>query len=176
MSAYYRTEQNEQENITEMVNNNENSNVNESDNKKINANHHNEESERGLFAEPIPLGGEVRNQDDIETITAELTGHNKDVVKSIVNAFWDTICRELEYGNTIKLHGKGRFYLSKRSARMGRNPSTGEEYPVPEREAMAFQTSPAYAKRLRERREKIKALQTELKNRLEQEEKGKSQD
>ncbi|MEC5422562.1 HU family DNA-binding protein [Virgibacillus sp. C22-A2] len=50
---------------------------------------------------------------------------------------------------------KGLFYLSRRSSRIGRNPVTGEEFDVPEREAMAFRTSPAYAKRLRERRKVI---------------------
>lgn len=97
----------------------------------------------------------VRNQDFIEQEAANLSGHSKDDVKTIFNTCWDVICRELELGNIVKLHGKGRFYLSKRSARIGRNPLTGEEYPVPAREAMAFQTSPAYAKHLRERREEF---------------------
>lgn len=100
---------------------------------------------------------DVLRQDDIEAITSEETGVDKDTVKTVFNTFWDTICKALEHGKTVKLHGKGRFYLSKRSARMGRNPLTGEEYRVPEREAMAFQTSPAYAKRLRERRKKLAA-------------------
>lgn len=94
----------------------------------------------------------MRKQDDIESIAAEETGIHKDTVKTAFNAVWNAICKELEQGNDVKLHGKGRFYLSKRSARIGRNPSTGEEFDVPEREAMAFQTSPAYAKRLREYR------------------------
>lgn len=97
--------------------------------------------------------GHVRNQDYIEALAAEMTGVDKTLVKDIFNACWDTICHELEHGNTVKLHGKGQFYLSRRSKRIGRNPATGEEHVVPEREAMAFQTSPAYAKRLREQRE-----------------------
>lgn len=97
--------------------------------------------------------GHVRNQDYIEAKAAELTGVDKLLVKDIFNACWQTICTELEHGNTVKLHGKGQFYLSRRSSRIGRNPATGEEFLVPEREAMAFQTSPAYAKRLREQRE-----------------------
>ena len=100
----------------------------------------------------------VLRQDDIEHKTAELTGVDKDVVKNVFNTFWDVLCRELELGSTIKLHGKGKFYLSKRSARMGRNPLTGKPHKVPEREAMAFQTSPAYAKRLRDKREEVKDL------------------
>lgn len=97
----------------------------------------------------------TRNQDFIESVAAEATGIDKLMVKDIFNACWNAICNELEHGNKVKLHGKGHFYLSRRSSRMGRNPATGEEYVVPEREAMAFQTSPAYAKRLRERREEL---------------------
>lgn len=99
--------------------------------------------------------GEVRNQDFIEDVAADASGIDKEIVKTAFNACWDAICHELELGNSIKLHGKGKFYLSKRSARMGRNPLTGEEYEVPKREAMAFQTSPTYAKRLRERRKEL---------------------
>ncbi|HET7615446.1 MAG TPA: HU family DNA-binding protein [Bacillales bacterium] len=97
----------------------------------------------------------VRNQNDIEAMAAARTGVHKDTVKTVFNAVWDAICEELENGNEVKLHGKGSFYLSKRSSRVGRNPLTGEEYDVPEREAMAFRTSPAYARRLRERRKEL---------------------
>lgn len=90
-----------------------------------------------------------RNQAYIEDRTAERTGVHRDTVKTVFDAFWDTICDELEQGNIVKMHGKGTFYLSKRSSRIGRNPETGKEYDIPEREAMAFQTSPAYAKKLR---------------------------
>lgn len=96
--------------------------------------------------------GHVRNQDYMEAVTSEMTGFDKQMIKDIFNACWQTICDELEHGNTVKLHGKGQFYLSRRARRMGRNPATGEEHIVPEREAMAFHTSPAYARRLRERR------------------------
>lgn len=95
---------------------------------------------------------EVLNQNDIESIASKRTGVHKDTVKTVFNAVWEAICEELEKGREVKLHGKGSFYLSKRSSRTGRNPLTGEEYDVPAREAMAFRTSPAYAKRLRERR------------------------
>lgn len=97
----------------------------------------------------------VRNQNYIEEIASKRTGVHKDTVKTVFNAVWDSICEELENGYEVKLHGKGSFYLSKRSSRMGRNPLTGEEYDVPEREAMAFRTSPAFARRLREHRKRL---------------------
>lgn len=99
----------------------------------------------------------VRNQAYIERMTAQMTGVDKKLVKTVFDSFWENICNELEYGNTVKLHGKGQFYLSHRSRRIGRNPATGEEHIVPEREAMAFQTSPAYAKKLRKRRIELRS-------------------
>lgn len=96
--------------------------------------------------------GHARNQNYIEAVVADTMGIDQVLVKDIFNACWDAITDELEHGNTVKLHGKGQFYLSRRSRRIGRNPATGEEFEVPEREAMAFQTSPAYAKRLRDER------------------------
>lgn len=105
----------------------------------------------------------VRNQEYIEESASERSGVHKDTVRTVFNAVWEAICEELEDGNEVKLHGKGSFYLSKRSPRLGRNPLTLETYDVPEREAMAFRTSPAYAKRLRERR-KLKAEQEKKNN------------
>lgn len=108
---------------------------------------------------PDEFGGVERNQNYIEAMASKKTGVHKDTIKTVFNAVWDSICEELELGNEVKLHGKGSFYLSRRSSRIGRNPLTGEEFDVPEREAMAFRTSPAYAKRLRERRKAIKEMQ-----------------
>lgn len=79
---------------------------------------------------------------------------NQDV-KLVLDTAWDTIYDALVEGYTVKLHGKGQFYLSKRSARIGRNPHTGEEHHIPEREIMAFKVSHAVAKRLRKMREKV---------------------
>lgn len=94
--------------------------------------------------------GIERKQNYIMTVAAEASGIHPDTVKTAFDTCWAVIQHELELGNWVKLHGKGTFYLSKRGARIGRNPETGDEYEVPEREAMAFQTSPAYGKQLRE--------------------------
>lgn len=109
-------------------------------------------NEDELFAN----GQHTRNQEYIEHVVHERTGIDQQVVKTIFNTFWDVICEELEDGNVVKLHGKGKYYLSKRKPRVGRNPSTGQEYDVPEREVMMFSPSPAYAKRLREVRNQAK--------------------
>ncbi|WP_145142352.1 HU family DNA-binding protein [Paenibacillus sp. Y412MC10] len=102
--------------------------------------------------------GVERKQNYIIKVAAEESGIHPDTVKTAFDTCWAVIQHELEIGNWVKLHGKGTFYLSKRKSRIGRNPATGEEHEVPEREAMAFQTSSAYGKLLRE----IRAKQREL--------------
>lgn len=98
--------------------------------------------------------GLVRNQEFLEEQVSTTTGVDQETVKLVFDEMWEAIRRQLEEGNSVKLHGKGRFYLSRRSSRIGRNPQTKEEYRVPAREAMAFQNSQAYAKRLRDIRMK----------------------
>lgn len=103
--------------------------------------------EWGEHTRPMGL---VRNQEFLEEQVSTTTGVDQDTVKLVFDEMWEAIRRQLEEGNSVKLHGKGRFYLSRRSSRIGRNPQTKEEYRVPAREAMAFQNSQAYAKRLRD--------------------------
>ncbi|MGC6586641.1 HU family DNA-binding protein [Paenibacillus sp. Dod16] len=98
--------------------------------------------------------GVERKQNYIIQVAADESGIHPDTVKTSFDACWAVIQNELEMGNWVKLHGKGTFYLSRRKKRIGRNPATGEEHEVPEREAMAFQTSSAYGKYLREVRAK----------------------
>lgn len=112
-----------------------------------------QEEEEIYDTEEHTKNGHTRNQEYIEEVVAEKTGVDPTVIKNVFNSAWDAICHELEEGNSVKLHGKGHYYLSPRSRRVGRNPATLKEYEVPEREAMAFRTSPAYAKRLRKIRE-----------------------
>lgn len=104
----------------------------------------------------------VYRQEDIEH-KVEMALHDKNIkhissddAKLVIDTAWDIIYDALVKGYMVKLHGKGQYYLSKRSARVGRNPHTGEEHHIPEREIMAFRVSPAVAKRLRAEREKIK--------------------
>lgn len=101
----------------------------------------------------------VYRQEDIEKIIASrLKEHHlavsKETAKVVIDTLWDVLYDALVEGYTVKLHGKGQFYLSKRSARMGRNPRTGITYDIPEREIMAFKVSDALSKRLRKERHK----------------------
>lgn len=95
------------------------------------------------------------NQNEVEALVSEITGVDEKTIKVISNTTWDVITRLVLHGHIVKLHGKGEYYTSKRSERTGRNPSTGESYPVPEREVMAFRLSPAFSRQFREKREAL---------------------
>ena len=49
----------------------------------------------------------------------------------ILNAALDTIKKNVKKGNDVTLIGFGTFTKTKRKARMGRNPQTGNEIKIP---------------------------------------------
>jgi len=106
----------------------------------------------------------VYRQDDIENMVVKYLNERelpitKHSVKLVIDTLWDVLYDALVEGYLVKLHGKGQFYLSKRSARVGRNPRTGVTYDIPAREIMAYRVSDALSKRLREDRDKKRHLQ-----------------
>ena len=48
----------------------------------------------------------------------------------------------LERGENVKLSGFGTFEVRKKGKRIGRNPKTGVEAPIPPRRVMVFRASP----------------------------------
>ncbi|HEX8701026.1 MAG TPA: integration host factor subunit beta [Myxococcaceae bacterium] len=68
-------------------------------------------------------------------------------IESIVNAIFEQMAESLRTGERIELRGFGCFTVKTRSARMGRNPKTGETVSVPRRVALSF----AAGKELRQR-------------------------
>ena len=62
-------------------------------------------------------------------------------VELAVKAIFDRISRQLVEGGRIELRGFGSFSLHKRRARVGRNPKTGEEAPIPPRRVLTFRPS-----------------------------------
>ena len=58
--------------------------------------------------------------------------------EKVVNGFIDTVSGELKKKNSVTLVGFGTFTTSKRKARMGRNPQTGEEIKIPARTVPVF--------------------------------------
>jgi DNA-binding protein HU-beta len=56
---------------------------------------------------------------------------------------FELIARHLQAGDEVEVGGFGRFALSDRAARQGRNPSTGETIQIPAARAAKFSASSA---------------------------------
>jgi integration host factor subunit beta len=50
----------------------------------------------------------------------------------------DALC----YGDRVELRGFGSFEVRQRKPRLGRNPRSGESYPIPARKGVYFRLSP----------------------------------
>ncbi len=66
------------------------------------------------------------NKSDLVNIVADSVGLTKSSASSAVNLVFDTITKSLKKGNAVSIPGFGSFAVSKRKARNGRNPQTGE--------------------------------------------------
>ena len=59
-------------------------------------------------------------------------------VKKIVQKTLDAVVDSLAKGETVELRNFGVFKVKQRRGRMGRNPRTGDEVPVPEKKVVVF--------------------------------------
>ncbi len=75
---------------------------------------------------------------DIVVKISDETGMTQLDVKKIVQKTLDTIVDSLAEGKTVELRNFGIFKVKVRKGRIGRNPRTGEEVPVPERKVVTF--------------------------------------
>jgi len=68
--------------------------------------------------------------------------HDAEITKSqaaaAVSSFIDGVTKSLRKGQRITLVGFGTFYASKRKARMGRNPQTGESIQIKAKKLVRF--------------------------------------
>ena len=69
---------------------------------------------------------------------ATATGLTKADATRAIDATFDAITEALKKGDKITLIGFGTFSVSKRDARTGRNPLTGEPVNIPARNAVTF--------------------------------------
>lgn len=69
---------------------------------------------------------------------AEQAGITKTDASKAIEAIFDTIQDSLTKGEPVSLVGFGSFKVSKRIARTGRNPRTGEPISIPETTVPSF--------------------------------------
>lgn len=78
------------------------------------------------------------NKSELISSMAEKSGMSKKDSESALNATIESIQEALTQGNKVQLIGFGTFEVKKRTARKGRNPQTGTEINIPERNATVF--------------------------------------
>ena len=84
------------------------------------------------------------NKTELVAAVAEKAGLSKKDAEAAVNAFTDTVTKELKKGEKVQLVGFGTFEVSKRSARTGRNPQTGATMKIAASKAPKFKPGKAF--------------------------------
>ncbi len=87
----------------------------------------------------------MKTSDLIVKIALE-TGLSQADVKAVVDATFKTITETTAAGETVNIHGVGKFLTSHRSARNGVNPKTRQPISVPAKDVLVFRASPALNK------------------------------
>ncbi|MGA8180399.1 MAG: HU family DNA-binding protein [Desulfobacterales bacterium] len=77
------------------------------------------------------------NKGDLVNEVAEVVGTKKDA-QAAVDCVFSSITKALKKGDAVTLVGFGTFKVTKRKARKGRNPQTGEEIKIKASKAPKF--------------------------------------
>ena len=72
---------------------------------------------------------------------ADAAGVSKADAERTIGAYWDTVVSSVQKDDKVSWPGIGSFSLSKRAARTGRNPQTGEPVSIKASNAMKFTAS-----------------------------------
>ena len=80
---------------------------------------------------------------DLVNYMAEETGLTKADATRAIDATFAEITKALANGDKVPLVGFGTFSVSKRAAREGRNPKTGETVQIAARNAVSFKAGSA---------------------------------
>ena len=84
------------------------------------------------------------NKGELIEKIAESTGLTKKDTDAAVNAFIETIQVALKNEDKVAIAGFGTFDVSKRKARTGRNPQTGEEIKIAASKAPKFKPGKSF--------------------------------
>ena len=84
------------------------------------------------------------NKVELVDAIAEKAGLSKKDAEAALKAFTSTVQAELKKGEKVSLVGFGTFEVSKRAARTGRNPQTGEEMTIAASKSPKFKAGKAF--------------------------------
>jgi len=78
------------------------------------------------------------NKEEFVAAVAQETGLSKNEAGKIVTAVFDQVQNTLAKGGEVNLPGFGKFSVTNRAARTGRNPQTGKEIKIKATTAPTF--------------------------------------
>jgi DNA-binding protein HU-beta len=87
-------------------------------------------------------------KNDLADRVAERTGLSGSQARQAVEAAIDAVSDELAAGGEVSIAGFGKFSVSQRAARQGRNPATGQTINIPASKAAKFSAASALKRRL----------------------------
>ena len=83
------------------------------------------------------------NKNELITSASEISGVSKKTTEEVVKATLTAIETALQNGEKVKIPGFGTFEIRNRSARVGKNPQTGEKVEIPATKAPVFKAGKA---------------------------------
>jgi len=89
------------------------------------------------------------NKTDLIQMVAEKTALSKKDSEKAVNAVLDGIMETVAGGDKVQIIGFGTFEKRDRAAKIGRNPSTGEQIEIPATSVPAFKAGKAFKERMK---------------------------
>ena len=84
------------------------------------------------------------NKTELVAAIAQKAEISKKDAEGVVAAFTEIVTKELKKGGKVQLVGFGTFEVTKRSARSGRNPQTGETMKIAASKAPKFKPGKAF--------------------------------
>jgi DNA-binding protein HU-beta len=87
-------------------------------------------------------------KNDLADRVADRTGLAGSQARQAVDAAIEAVSDELAAGGEVSIAGFGKFSVSNRAARQGRNPATGETITIKASKAAKFSAASALKKRL----------------------------
>ena len=85
--------------------------------------------------------GYITKKEIINLICSERKGYKRDKVTIVANDVFQHITTALARKDSVKIRGFGTFTVTKKAARIGRNPKTNEPIEIPERMSLTFRPS-----------------------------------
>ncbi len=89
------------------------------------------------------MNGKPLTKSQLSDSLAEKAGITKATAKTVIDAVASIACEEVREKGEFTIPGIGKLVISDRSARMGRNPATGETISIPARKVLKFRVAKA---------------------------------